>query len=74
VQAVLEGLCEMIVAQPKVDAASARAQFVRMGATQLEIELFAYVQTAQWDEFVKIRQHIFLRALEVVGANGGAFR
>jgi MscS family membrane protein len=74
VQAVLAGLCEMIVAQPKVDAASAAAQFVRMGANQLEIELFAYVQTAQWDEFVKIRQPIFLRALEVVGASGSTFR
>ena len=73
VETVLAGLCEMILAQPKVDADSARAQFVRMDAKQLEIELFAYVRTAQWDEFVKIRQQIFLRALQVVGESGSAF-
>ena len=67
---MLAALREMVVAHPKVHAESARARFARMGPQALEIELFAYVLTARWDEFVEIREQIFLRALEVVG--GGA--
>ena len=62
----------MVVAQPKVHAPSARARFVRMGKDALEIELFAYVQTLEWDEFIEIREQILLRALDIVGPRGGA--
>src|SRR5213594_2992396 len=70
VRQVLAALREMIVSHPKVHAESARARFVRMGPQALEIELLGYVLTTRWDEFVEIREQIFLRALEVVG--GGA--
>jgi MscS family membrane protein len=72
VRAVLSQLREMAVAQPKVHGPSTRARFVRMESKGLEIELLAYVQTTQWDEFVDIREQILLHALEVVGATGGA--
>src|SRR2546426_1101564 len=68
VRQVLAALREMIVSHPKVHAESARARFVRMGPQTLEIELFGYVLTTNWDEFVEIREQILLRALEVVGA------
>src|SRR5437016_650438 len=68
VRQVLAALREMVVSHPKVHADSARARFVRMGPQALELELIAYVLTARWDEFVEIREQIFLRALEVVGA------
>ena len=67
VQQVLTGLRDMLVSSPKVHGESARASFVRMGPQALELELFAYVLTARWEEFVGIREQIFLRALEVVG-------
>src|SRR5438445_787023 len=68
VRQVLAALREMVVSHPKVHADSARARFVRMGPQAPEIELFAYVLTARSDEFVEIREQIFLGALEVVGA------
>jgi hypothetical protein len=67
VRRVLTALHDMLVAQPKVDVPSARARFVSLGAQALEIELFAYVVTPVWDEFVTEREQIFLHALEVVG-------
>jgi MscS family membrane protein len=70
VRVVLAALHDMIVADPKVDADSARVRFVRMGADKLELELFAYVRTSRWEEFVALREQIFLRALEVVGGSG----
>src|SRR5262249_42793689 len=72
VRAVLSQLREMAVAQPKVHGPSARVRFVRLDSKGLELELLAYVQTTQWDEFVDIREQILLHALEGVGAIGGA--
>jgi hypothetical protein len=45
-----------------------------MGPQALELELFAYVLTTQWEEFVAVREQVFLRALEAVGtsASGAA--
>src|SRR2546428_7699522 len=68
VRQVLAALREMIVSHPKVHAESPRARFVRMGPQAHVIELLGYVLTTRWDEFVEIREQIFLRALEVVGA------
>jgi len=68
----LTALRDMVVAQPKVEAASAQAHFVRIGPQALEIELRAYVMTSRWEEFVEIREQVLLRALEVVGATEAA--
>ena len=73
VREVLDALHRMAAAQAKVEQASVRARFVRMTAQALEIELFAYVLTRQWDEFVDIREQILLGALDVVG-RGAALR
>ena len=61
---MLAALREMIVSHPKVHAESARARFVRMGPQTLEIELFGYVLTTNWDEFVEIRVSSFLQRIE----------
>ena len=74
VREVLAALRDAVAKQPKVEARSARARFVRMGSQALELEVFAYVLTSQWDEFVDVREQIFLRALEVVGADGAALK
>jgi MscS family membrane protein len=74
VRRVIGTLREMLVAQPKVVVDSVRARFVRMGPQTLEIEVFAYVLTTRWEEFVEIREQIFLGALEVVAAGGVAIK
>jgi MscS family membrane protein len=66
VRQVLTSLREMAVATAKVHGPSVRTRFVRMGPQALEIELTADVVTAQWDEFVDIREQVFLHALEIV--------
>jgi hypothetical protein len=45
-----------------------------MAPQALEVELFAYVLTTQWNEFVDIREQILLHALEVAGASGASLK
>jgi hypothetical protein len=73
VREVLEKLRARTAEQPKVEASSVRIRFVKLEPQALEIELFAYVLTSCWDEFVDVRQQVFLAALEVMGG-GEALR
>ena len=73
VREVLAQLRSTLAAQPKVEAETARASFVRLGA-QIEIELFAYVLTTQWSEFLAYREQIFLAAMEAVGEDAATLK
>ncbi len=67
VREVLAKLREEVAEVPKVEAASIRAAFVRLDSQVLEVELFAYVLTTRWEEYVEVREQVLLAALEVVG-------
>jgi MscS family membrane protein len=73
VRQVLDGLRDMLTTQDKVEPATARATFVRL-SPQIEIELFAYVLTTDWSEYLHHREGIFLAALDVIGADASALR
>jgi MscS family membrane protein len=67
VRDVLARLREEVAKVPKVDAAAVRATFVRLDSQVLEVELFVYVLTTRWEEYVEVREQVLLAALEVVG-------
>jgi MscS family membrane protein len=69
---VLVKLREMLVGQPRVDPKSARARFVGFGDSSLNIEVFAYVMTSDWVEFLEIREDILLRMMGVVEQAGAS--
>jgi MscS family membrane protein len=69
---VLEELRGMLLGHPRVDHDSARARLVSLGASSLDIELFAYVLTNNWSEFLGIREGILLRVMEIVDQSGTA--
>jgi MscS family membrane protein len=62
----------MLVGQPRVDPKSARARFVGFGDSSLNIEVFAYVMTSDWVEFLEIREDILLRMMGVVEQAGAS--
>jgi MscS family membrane protein len=70
VREVLANLRQHVATVPQVDAASTRATFVRLEPQVLEVELFVYVMTTRWDEYVAVREQVLLAALDVVGASG----
>lgn len=66
VRGFLQALREMLGTQPKVEAGSARARFIRMSGQALEVELHGFVLTSEWNEFLDVRERVFLAALDVV--------
>ncbi len=70
---VLTGLRKMMLQHPKVLAEPSRARFSGFGAHSLDIEIFAYVGTADWNEFLGIREDIFMRIMDIVERSGTGF-
>lgn len=70
---LLQELKKLLVGHPRVLPDPARARFVGFGAYSLDIELFAYVGTADFNEFLAIREDLLLRIMEVVDASGTGF-
>jgi MscS family membrane protein len=66
-------LRELLLAHPKVDLDPARVRFVGYGAYSLDLEIFAYVGTPDWNEFLAIREDLLLRIMDVVEESGSGF-
>jgi len=70
---VLTELRKMLVAHPRVAEDPARVRFVNFGAFSLDLEIVAYITTHDWAEFLKVREDIFLRIMDIVNASGTGF-
>ncbi|MEO8303194.1 MAG: mechanosensitive ion channel family protein [Betaproteobacteria bacterium] len=69
---VLVKLREMLLGHPRVNPVPARARFVGFGDSSLNIEVYAYVMTQDWAEFLGIREDILLRVMEIVDQGGAS--
>jgi MscS family membrane protein len=70
---VLVELKKLLVAHPKVHPEPARPRFVGFGAYSLDIEIFAYVTTADINEFLAVQEDLLLRIMDIVEASGTGF-
>jgi MscS family membrane protein len=66
-------LKKLLISHPKVDPDPARVRFVGFGACSLDLEVFAYILTTDFDEFLAIREDLLLRIAEAVAASGSGF-
>jgi MscS family membrane protein len=67
---VLAKLRELLLAHPRVTPEPARVRFIGFGNSSLNVEVFAYVSTEDWNEFLAIQEDILLRMMDVVTASG----
>ena len=69
---VLVKLRETLLGHSRIHHDPARARFIGFGASSLDIEIFAYVTTSDWGEFLGIREDVLLRIMDVVEQAGAA--
>ena len=70
---VLVGLRALFGGHPKVGPEMLRVRFAAFGAASLDIEINAYVMTADVDEFLAIREDLLLRIMDCVTQAGTGF-
>lgn len=73
VRAVLEGVRRLLRENPKVEPQSARIRLTNFGERAIELELFAYVLTHDYLEFLALREEFLLRVADIVESAGTAF-
>jgi MscS family membrane protein len=71
-QQVLTRVRELLLRHGAVDPEPARIRLVSVGPQSLALEIFAYVKTTNWDEFLAIREQLFLQLLQEVEQAGTA--
>ena len=70
---ILDGVRELLARSPKIEKASSRIRLVSFGERAIELELFAYVLTADFAEFLGLREGLLLEIASAVEAAGSAF-
>lgn len=70
---VLVKLRELLLAHPRVTDDPARVRFAGFGEYSLNVEIFAYINTSDWNEFLGIQEDINLRILKIVEEVGSGF-
>ncbi len=70
---VLAALRQLLRDDPRVDPDPARVRFVSFGAYSLDLEVFAYIRTNDFDEFLAIREELLLGMMDTVAASGTSF-
>jgi MscS family membrane protein len=70
---LLVELKRLLLAHPRIHPDPARVRFVGFGAYSLDVEIFAYVLTTDINEFLAIREGLYLRIMDLVAASGTSF-
>jgi small-conductance mechanosensitive channel len=70
---VLAEIRRLLIAHPKIHPDPARARFAGFGAHSLDVELFAYVCTSDFNEFLAVREDVYLRMMKLVLDSGTGF-
>jgi MscS family membrane protein len=70
---ILVKLKELLLGHPSVHPDPVRARFIGFGASSLDIEVFAYVMTKDWAEFLGVQEDILMQVMALVEQSGAAF-
>ena len=70
---VLAKLREMLLGHPKITEDPARVRFAGFGDYSLNVEIFAYADTPDWNQFLAIQEDVYLRIMDIVKEAGTGF-
>ncbi len=70
---ILSGVRKLLDANPKIERDTSRIRLVNFAAEAIELELFAYVLTADVPEFLAIREELLLEIAATIDAEGSGF-
>jgi MscS family membrane protein len=70
---VLEGIRRLLASNPKIETESARIRLINFGARAIELELYAYILTADYMEFLASRENLLLQIAAIVESSGSSF-
>ena len=70
---ILTRIREILNAHPKVDPDPARVRWTKYGAYSLDVDIFAFVRTTDFNEYLGVQEDLFLHIYEAVQESGAYF-
>jgi len=70
---VLAEMRRLLYEHPKVETNGARARLISFDSSTITIEIFCYVLTRDFNEFLAIQEDLLLRIMDVVSSSGSGF-
>ena len=70
---VLVALKRLLESHPKIPPDSARVRFTHLGTSSLDVEILAFVNTGDVDEFLAVQEELLLRIMDIITASGTGF-
>lgn len=71
-RAIVERIHTLVITHPQLEAEGSRVRVMNFGEKAIEIELFVYVKTADYDRFTAVREDVLLAAGAIVESEGSA--
>ena len=72
VRYVREQLLQVLTRHAKVEVASARVRLLKLGENAIEVEIYAYILTREYREFLAVQEDLILQAMDVLENSGAA--
>jgi MscS family membrane protein len=69
-RAALEALRTLLETTPRIDRGSASVRFVGIAPAALEVQVQGYVLTRDWNEFLAVREDLYLKMLDALDQAG----
>ncbi len=70
---LLVELRAILYSHPMVNPEPARVRFIELGADSVKLEVFSYIDAANYDGFLEVKEDLLLRMMDVVAASGTDF-
>jgi MscS family membrane protein len=70
---VLNEIRTLLEAHPAIETSTARIRLVDFSVRAIELELFAYALTADWLEFLALREEMLLQVVAIIESSGTRF-
>jgi small-conductance mechanosensitive channel len=70
---VLAEFRRLLIGHPKVDPDPARVRFAGFGSYSIDVEIYTYIRTPDWNEFLAIREDLFFRMMRIISHSGTQF-
>jgi MscS family membrane protein len=70
---VLEGIHKLLADNSKVETETARIRLTNFGMRAIELELYAYILTPDYMEFLALREELLLQIAAIVESSGSSF-
>lgn len=73
VRDMMDAITRILQSHPKMDASGVPLRFTKISDQSLDLEVFAYVLTADGNEFLKVQTEVLLQCLEAAAERDVAF-